>query len=211
MKINRTDGVLRSFPKGSQTTTNSSHQSWQKGREVPPHLGFEPLFLADPKFVLHVCWGLQLSLDEVFSFYKIICCFLGVSLSYCGFDLVLMGLWLLTSQVSHCTSGMNTFMFVLCTPLQLWSFFLCAQSPRPWQEDEEGIPKDHGSTGKAQMSPQAFWSNCIPKAAHVGEKEWALSGDVSDPSSRSNLFWIMTFDLFPTQNIYHKMPRKILF
>lgn len=41
--------------------------------------------------------------------------------------------------------------------------------------------------------------------------EWLPSGDSFDPSSRSKLFWIMTYSIFPTQNIYYKMPRKILF
>lgn len=45
----------------------------------------------------------------------------------------------------------------------------------------------------------------------LAENEWLLSNDSFDPSSKSKLFWIMTYSIFPTQNIYYKIPRKILF
>ena len=45
----------------------------------------------------------------------------------------------------------------------------------------------------------------------LAENEWLLTGNSFDQSSRSKLFWIMTYSIFPTQNIYYKRPRKRLF
>lgn len=48
-KINRTDGVLRSFPKGPYTMPKSLYLTWQEASVTSTQLGFEPVFLADHK------------------------------------------------------------------------------------------------------------------------------------------------------------------
>lgn len=45
----------------------------------------------------------------------------------------------------------------------------------------------------------------------VAENEGLLSGNSFDPSSWSKLFWIMTYSVFPSWNIYYKIPRKTQF
>ena len=46
-KINKTDVVLRSFPKGPNTMSKSIYLIWQKGTMPSTQLGFEQLLLAD--------------------------------------------------------------------------------------------------------------------------------------------------------------------
>ena len=46
-KINKTDVVLRSFPKGPNTVSKSIYLIWQKGSMPSTQLGFEHLLLAD--------------------------------------------------------------------------------------------------------------------------------------------------------------------
>lgn len=147
-RINRTDGVLRSFPKGLCSMPNSIYITWQEESAASTLLGFEPLVLADcwSKVVLHVEWGLKFSLDEVFSFTKVSTFSWCVSQQFWLWSCCLLPNIVKTSQVFrispffHCSNGMNILIFVLRILFQLWcsdniffsislkSFILCAQS-----------------------------------------------------------------------------------
>lgn len=119
---------------------------------------------------------------------------------------------------------MDALILVLCILFQCWYcdnicfFFIflkscipCAPSPCPLWENEKGTLRDDGGVGRAHMSLQTFLSTLIPKAAHLAEKEWLLCRNALDPSPRSKLFWVMTYSIFPTRNIYYQELRQHYF
>lgn len=173
--------------------------------------------MADLKVVLHIEWGLKVSLDEVFSVIKL-STFFGVLLKILGFNLIvfnLLILWgylkpfgviaFLLPQQNEC---INICLMHPVPALVLWqrafislkSFILCACVSMTTVRKWERIIAWLWWHWQAQMSLQTFLSTYIPHAAPFRiENEWLLSGDSFDQSSRSKLFWIMTYSTFPIQ------------
>lgn len=231
-RINRTDGVLRSFPKGLCSMPNSIYITWQEESAAPTPLGFEPLVLADcwSKVVLHVEWGLKFSLDEVFSFTKVSTFSWCVSQQFWLWSCCLLPNIVKTSQVFrispffHCSNGMNTLIFVLRILFQLWCsdkifFFhfsqviysLCSVSMtaiRKWERSTAWWWWHwHGTNVTSDFLVNPY-SKCCPSWLRMSD---CSASDSFDPSSRSKLFWIMTYSIFPTWNVFYKMSRKTLF
>lgn len=127
----------------------------------------------------------------------------------------------MTSRAFHCTNRTNT-LFVLCILCQLWYcndiFFHFSQviyslclvamtAVRKWERNTTWWWWPWQGTNVTSD----LLVNRIPNVAHFAEKELLCGSDSFDPSSGSKLFWIMTYSIFPIQNIYYKIPRKILF
>ena len=169
--------------------------------------------MADLKVVLHIERGLKVSLDEVFSVIKL-STFFGVLLGTFGFDLIgfnLLILWgylkPLESLLFCCPNRMNALIFVLCILFQLWysdnKFFhfsqviysLCSVSMTTVRKRERITAWWWALAGHKRH----FTLSCQPifhMLPILAENEWLLTGDSFDQSSRSKLFWIMTYSIF---------------
>lgn len=184
--------------------------------------------MADLKVVLHIEWGLKVSLDEVFSVIKL-STFFAVLLGTFGFNLIVFNLLILWGYLK----SLESLLFLL--PQQN-ECIICLMHPVPalvlWQraflflsshlffvfsvhDHCKKMRKDHCMIVVALAGHKChFRLSCQPifhMLPILAENEWLLSGDSFDQSSRSKLFWIMTCSTFPIHNIYYKRPRKRLF
>lgn len=173
--------------------------------------------MADLKVVLHIEWGLKVSLDEVFSVIKL-STFFGVLLGTFGFNLIVFNLLILWGYLKP----LESLLFLL--PQQNECINICLMHPVPalvlWQraflflssplffvlsvhDHCKKMRKDHCMIVVALAGHKChFRLSCQPifhMLPILAENEWLLSGDSFDQSSRSKLFWIMTYSTFPIQ------------